>query len=287
MATLFSILGGPFWGSVLAGAGFVLLKTVPGVAELVSPLLGGVTRRDASDLLALVVLPLVCGILSRALRGQAKRFDKGWRLAGLIAAVAATSATSAPYDDFVDWVSFDGGGVLALVRLDNYQTPVYLRSRDDGQTWAEEAKYVIQDPEPVDTFGEVCATKGVCYRYNKMNSRVLERREIGAKKWRAVATFDSSVGEIFVDPSDGDRAALVQQKEEVLVRTPVGTWQGANLVVLARQLRPKPDPWAGPRSAVQVVGGLVLGFVALVGILTGVQRLRTRRQRSRELRRPR
>lgn len=278
VATLVSVLVGGPRGLALAGVGFLALKTVPGVAELVSPLLGGTTLRDPYDLLALLVLPPLYRVLRRRRRDQATRSRRGWQLVGLVAAVAATSATSAVYEDFVDWVVFDGGGVLALVRLDNYQTPVYLRSRDNGQTWVEEAKYIVRDPEPPYAFGEVCSSEGVCYRDNKMDSRVLERREIGAKTWRAVAIFDLSVGGIYVDPIDGDRVALVQRMEEVVVRTPVGTWQRTNLVALARQLRPKPDPWAGPRSVALVSGGLVLvgGFFIALGI--GAERLRNRRR---------
>lgn len=43
-------------GLVAVGLGFTLLKTVPGVAELAAPILGGVTRRDPLDLVALLVL---------------------------------------------------------------------------------------------------------------------------------------------------------------------------------------------------------------------------------------
>src|SRR5690606_21033815 len=47
---------GPRRGLAVAGVAFGLLKLAPGVAETAAPVLGGVTRRDPTDLLALTVL---------------------------------------------------------------------------------------------------------------------------------------------------------------------------------------------------------------------------------------
>lgn len=44
------------WALVAVGVGFTALKTVPGAAELAAPILGGVTLRDPTDLIALAVL---------------------------------------------------------------------------------------------------------------------------------------------------------------------------------------------------------------------------------------
>ena len=72
VATLLSIVSGPTAGTMLTGVAFVGLKTVPGVAEAASPLLGGTTLRDATDLIAIVVLPLVW----RALASQRSKVGR-------------------------------------------------------------------------------------------------------------------------------------------------------------------------------------------------------------------
>lgn len=106
VAVVAAVVVGPRKGLLGTAVGFSLLKTVPGAAELASPFLGGVTSRDPSDLLALIVLlPL-----SRLLRsGEAVSHPGGVApsrkrsmlsrvasLAGLIAAVGIVSATSWP-----------------------------------------------------------------------------------------------------------------------------------------------------------------------------------------------
>jgi hypothetical protein len=63
VATLAAVLLGPGPGVAVAAAGFAALKTVPGVAEAARPLLGGVTLRDAGDLVALAVLPPLAWLL--------------------------------------------------------------------------------------------------------------------------------------------------------------------------------------------------------------------------------
>ncbi len=79
VATLTSVLVGARWGTVSAGLGFIALKTIPGVAELAAPLLGGgVTLRDASDLIALAVLPPLWWVLHRERADQSARTRRGW-----------------------------------------------------------------------------------------------------------------------------------------------------------------------------------------------------------------
>lgn len=56
MATLVAVVAGRRIGLVVTAAAFVVLKVVPGGAEAASPILGGVTRRDPTDLLGLLAL---------------------------------------------------------------------------------------------------------------------------------------------------------------------------------------------------------------------------------------
>lgn len=66
IATVAAVVAGRRQGLVLTAVGFVLLKVVPGVSELVSPFLGGVTLRDPTDLLALVVFVPVATVMRDA-----------------------------------------------------------------------------------------------------------------------------------------------------------------------------------------------------------------------------
>lgn len=56
VATMVAVLLGRRAGVVLTAVGFVALKTVPGVAEAAAPILGGVTLRDATDIIGLLAL---------------------------------------------------------------------------------------------------------------------------------------------------------------------------------------------------------------------------------------
>ena len=95
IATLAAVLTGPTWGVVLAGLAFTALKTVPGVAEEIAPLLGGgVVLRDPSDLIALGVLAPLWWLLQHERPDQGSRNRRGWQALGLVAAVLATTATS-------------------------------------------------------------------------------------------------------------------------------------------------------------------------------------------------
>jgi hypothetical protein len=68
VGTLVAVVLGARRGLVVAGFGFTVLKAVPGVADAAAPVLGGVTARDRSDLLALgVLVPL--GLMLRSSGG--------------------------------------------------------------------------------------------------------------------------------------------------------------------------------------------------------------------------
>jgi hypothetical protein len=109
---------------------FAALKTVPTVAAWAAPVLGGVTRTDPTDLLALLVLPPVG---RWAARQPSVDHRNDWRLPLQIlavgAAVFATTATSCAPGGVWDLAVVDG---VAYARAHD----VTWESRDGGASWA-------------------------------------------------------------------------------------------------------------------------------------------------------
>src|SRR5262249_52772875 len=123
-------------------AGFVALKTVPGVAEVAAPMLGGPTRRDPSDLLALVALAPTWWWLSPGVGGsprQAARIacDVGASLLpilGCLGARLATPATACLPRTAVTKLVSRGEAIYARVDEDSGAVR-WARSDDNGRTW--------------------------------------------------------------------------------------------------------------------------------------------------------
>ena len=97
-----------FWATAI---GLAALKTVPVVGVLAAPVLGGPTRTDPTDLIALVVLvPLWrwAGDDSTGRRGR----DSAWlwplQIVAISAAVFATTATSCGGEGVLEVIAVDG-----------------------------------------------------------------------------------------------------------------------------------------------------------------------------------
>jgi hypothetical protein len=239
VATLASVLVGPRTGVVLAGLAFVALKTTPGVAEVVAPLMGGgIIVRDPSDLIALAVLPVLWRTLTRDRPDQRVRNTRGWAAIGLVAAVLATTADTTPVPPQVDHVWFDNGTFYAQV--DRYSVP--FSSHDGGRTW----RRIQAFPSPVldsvqDAAGGVCALDNTCYRKLRAGGegadastwKVIERRT-GGGDWTEDYRFAEGewARDIALDPSDSSRV-VVAYDAFVMRRTSTGAWESANLVEAA------------------------------------------------------
>lgn len=76
IAALAAAVLGRSRGLVATGVGFALLKTVPGVAELAAPVLGGLARRDPFDLVALLALVPVWFALNEPEQAEQKQVDR-------------------------------------------------------------------------------------------------------------------------------------------------------------------------------------------------------------------
>lgn len=156
LAVLLAVGVGPRLGVALSAIGFAALKTVPGVAELVSPVLGGVTLRDGTDLLALGTLVPVWWWLTMSGEQSNPSDDVSpaatprsgaqvnWRELGaatlpvlsVCVAVAVGTATSCEPEPAVIRVVTVGDLVVAEM-TEGFAGSNWARSDDAGQTWVE------------------------------------------------------------------------------------------------------------------------------------------------------
>lgn len=247
VGTLASVLLGHRWGTVLAGLAFVSLKTVPGVAEAVAPLLGGVTQRDASDLVALLMLIPLWLLLSRKRPGDARRSRRAWQAIGLVLAVLATTATSKvdpPTEDYLSSVGWARDGYFyALVHSVADNEARYLRSGDGGMTWTPTTEpsrlYAKRSEEQV---WQDCANDGVCYRVTAKDLdarpkrtamlRVMERRLPG-QDWVTETVFgeqDPGFDLLVVNLANSRQVVLTIGEGRVLYRAGYGDYRQVDVM---------------------------------------------------------
>lgn len=166
----------PWTAGLLTGVGFAALKLSPYVAGLAAPLLGGVTRTDATDLLALVALVPAHLFVRRQV--VARTDGRPWQVPLTAAAIALTvlsvSATSCGSDDagIQRLEVLPDGSVVATATDDVVGTPVTAdqhRSEDGGETWDD--LYVGPGDEPLEgdvvSDDEACVEDGPCYRVSQ------------------------------------------------------------------------------------------------------------------------
>ena len=207
VGTVTSMFVGRGKGLVLTGLGFLILKTLPGAAEMVEPFLGGVTSRDASDLVALSILIPLAHVLGpnvgvvghtvgspRSPSGHHTTRDRGrtvlsdiMPVAGAVLALVTTTATSCGPSPAVTRVAADDGTLYAFVDR-GWSDSGWALSRDGGHTWRPSNAPTgypspphtrpdpFVDPGPAGP-SRVCASDGTCWRLR--DQRVIERRSSG------------------------------------------------------------------------------------------------------------
>lgn len=302
VAVIAAVIVGPRAGTAMAGIGFVALKTVPGVAERVAPILGGVTARDATDLQALVVLVPVWVALHRSDRRPrpapqpaSDRPSSAWpRLAALSAtilpifgatfAMVATTATSCAPRPAVDRIVVDHGVVYAEVTR-GWGSSQWARMSDDGRTWVKAtqppAGTTPSDPgsNPYDAkpTGPLrsCSPDGTCFRLR--DQRVVERTSASGDSVDEFtltdAQFDAiSTGcdgthrgvltSVAAPTEDGQPAVASLGAHGVIVRQPDGHW--IRVGVLGAH-PPAPVPPTAARLAPIAFGPLLVGAIWLFG----------------------
>jgi hypothetical protein len=155
---------------VATAVGFGLPKTVPIVAVWAAPVLGGVTRTDPLDLVALLALvPLRRWMAPRRGRSANGTARHRWvpRVALLAAAAFATSATSCDEKGVFGVVEFRGTLLASTSDVD-------FISEDGGATWRKATDDDEFDYYSVARRSEGCAS-GVCVGADPRTNRLTER----------------------------------------------------------------------------------------------------------------
>jgi len=258
VGTLAAVVLGRNVGLVLVGAAFAALKVVPGVAEFAAPLLGGVTLRDASDLIALTTIPVVWGLLDES-QPLSARPRRAVEVAGLMAALLVTTATADPmpeqtHDLLRGLGSARDGSFYILLDKVGDKSDRYLRSADGGRSWQEspapdeplsDARGVtpsVGAPSPtshmLESIAQACADDGVCYRTWQRDLNTLpdesdwqtdvQRREPGGN-WTTEKVYGHSDKDRFsifaVNPLDSTQLVAQVGDGRIVYRTAGGDYR--------------------------------------------------------------
>lgn len=156
------VTGRPRLAAALTGAGFLAIKTSTDAALWVAPVIGGVTRQDATDLLALLVLWPSYSLATQGIRqGRGSLTPSRVLLFAASAAVALFSmtATSCNPDPIVEGFAHEGDVLFA--HIEDYPKGRWAMTADGGRTW----KPAPQGPGVgADQIRQVCTPEEVCFR---------------------------------------------------------------------------------------------------------------------------
>jgi hypothetical protein len=218
-------------GLLLAALAFTALKLLPGVAEAAAPWLGGVTRRDATDLIALTALVAVWFALRRERESNeevAHRTETAsttWMrvrvalvsvapIVGIVFTAAATSATSCSPRQAVVGVAGNGGDLYALVATDDFSRQ-WARSADGGRTWSDSGapgntrlavpRDLFHDPGPTGP-QKACDDAGTCWVLR--DRRIIERVAPDGTTTEELRLTDAEFAGISTGCAGGSRGTL-------------------------------------------------------------------------------
>jgi hypothetical protein len=273
---------------------FCALKAIPGFAEGLSPVLGGVTVRDRGDLLGLVVLVPMWRLLRGRPRGSlvterresalvrvrcAAAASSILPLVGVLFAVLASTATSCAPRAAVVRIVWSGNRVFAEIER-GYPASTWARSDDGGRTWStsERPAEALAKPANADFHGdpaprgplEACSTDGTCYRLR--DQHIIERTNPDGSSTAEFKLTDHEFEDIStgcagphrgvlgsVAASSGGVVVASLGAEGVAVREPDGQWEQSRVL----DVRPP------RRSISRAVGAveLVVGAAFAAGVL--------------------
>jgi hypothetical protein len=216
--------------AVLTGLAFAALKLSPTVAVLSAPFLGGVTRTDATDLVALFgLVPLVVWFERHESRSGSWPAVLALPLV-LLATIFTTTATSCDDRTGVIDVTVKDGIVRASTRFGSTLS-ILATSTNGGATWIPEATESTTLPESAasgpDTGPEQCLASGRCARVVD-HQRVEERTGNGS--WMTTFSYsDEDVARMSLRDPGGCRGSLRNELFSSIVA--LRTADGEHLVV--------------------------------------------------------
>ncbi|MEO8696239.1 MAG: hypothetical protein ABI658_22170 [Acidimicrobiales bacterium] len=273
--------------------GFGMIKLSYGAAQLAAPVLGGVTRQDHTDLVALLALvpawlvlrrtpsPLVSGSVGALLATTA-----------LVFAGIGVTATSCDEANYVDAFAVDRAGELvARIRVPVYEMPdpSWARSVDGGLSWQPSA-----DPgvslTPVQ---QACDASAQCFRVIE-NRRVEQtdasgewhtafgfsgeqRRRMESRAGMCERADDGFRSLIVVDDQPQSRVIVAMGEQGALVRTPDGRW-GRHAVLDRKPISLRGSSWLAIAGLRAPIVGLLL-----TPLVYALARWRAGRARGRDL----
>lgn len=187
-------------GLIVAAFAFATLKVVPGAAAMAAPLLGGPTRQDPTDLLALVALvplahwvrPLETPVPDPRSRRSAVPLWRSIRagaaavlpVVAAMATVMTATATSCASRPAVAEIDVRGNTFYALV-VGAGASSEWARSTDGGQSWRNSPPPPGRAPRPSDEDPysdatpngplQSCTSDGTCFRLREQ--RNIERQQ--------------------------------------------------------------------------------------------------------------
>ncbi len=265
-------------GVAATAIGFVALKAIPGAAVLAAPILGGVTRTDPSDLVALVVLVPAWWWLGRGAEDRSADVRTLLGMFGAGAGVLVMTATSCQVPaQVVHLARLADGSVLAETDGDPQLGRVWAQSHD-GRTWRRAAK-PVEMPGPDRT--SACLTDGLCFRVS--SRRGVEQRGAGSRwvtsfrfsdeqnlrrDWRVAQCF-GSVGfyrsVAIAGTGSGEHVVVTAGSDGVLWRSATGHWQRREVLGV------KPARLDGATETSSWLAGSAVGILLLVaaGLIVG------------------
>lgn len=275
VAVLAGVLTGrPRPAAMVCGVGFTLLKLVPAVAVLAAPALGGVTRTDPTDLVALLVLPAAAAFVAK------ERTDARRSLAVVATGVAilVTTATSCTRPDVVDGLTLpEEGTIVAHIATGEYSS--WAVSDDGGETW----RPTDDGAEPEDRFPQTtqaCSTNAGCFR---IRDERVEHRPDDSGTWQTSFAFTDEQRQrmelrtercsgtempkfaavTIAERTDGDHVVVALGNQGVLHRSPDGTWSRRAVVDC------EPVPLTGPTWLADLAWSPLVVFFStpLIGLL--------------------
>lgn len=240
----------PARSAVVIAVAFAVLKLVPGVAEAVAPLLGGVTLRDPTDVIAVLALVPSTVLLRRALGASASPepivavLRVGVAVSAAVTTALAVGATSCRPEPGIHevrthagvlWAEApgapritepptsgtttmsDGGEPTSPTTTTRRPRHEWARSDDGGRTWS----WAVLPERAGESAELVCDPQLGCFRITEARS-VVEHRPLGANRWAVSKSFTPEETDAIEDAGNGCGEDGLHLSEIVVVDGPTG-----------------------------------------------------------------